>query len=134
VTTITILSADAGRATAAPLEGVDRQSHRQDDVADGRVGRMALPLPIPRPRSLPLPTPPTPPLPPLPDRALLPRLRRLEVAVWTVCVVLTTVFLAVSVAGAFVVASRPVPLPVGALLAAAVAGTLGFVAVDLVFE
>ena len=93
-------------------------------------------LPIPGLRSLPLPSPPSPPRPPLPlpDRALLPTLRRVELAVWTLCVVVAAAFLAVSVAGAFVVASRPLTLPMALLLIAVVLGTLAFVAGDLVFE
>ena len=91
-------------------------------------------LPIPGLRSLPLPSPPTPPLPPLPDRQLTPTLRRVELGVWTLCVVLTAVFVATALAGAFAVASQPLTLPVAALLVSAVAGTLAFVAADVRFE
>jgi hypothetical protein len=95
-------------------------------------------LPIPGLRSIPLPRPPSPPVPPvpvpLPNRALVPALRRLELVVWALCVVLTTAFVAVAITGAFVVASQPLTLPLVSLLTAVVAGTVGFVVADLLFE
>jgi hypothetical protein len=90
-------------------------------------------LPIPGLRSLPLPSPPTPPLPPLPERELTPTLRRVELGVWTLCVVLTATLVFATLAGAFVVASRPLTLPVAAPLVSVAVGTLAFVAADVIF-
>jgi hypothetical protein len=68
------------------------------------------------------------------DRSLLDTLRLAETAVWAVCTVVVAGFLVACLVGAFVVASRPLGPAAAACLAAAVAGTVAFVASDVVFE
>ncbi|AUV83128.1 hypothetical protein C2R22_16965 [Salinigranum rubrum] len=67
-------------------------------------------------------------------RSLTETLRRVETAVWSLCTVATAVFLVACVVGAFLVASRPVGLPVATSLVSVVVGTLVFVVADVVFE
>jgi hypothetical protein len=72
---------------------------------------------------------------PLPaDRSLFETLRLVETVVWSVCTVVVLSFLALSIGGAFVVASQPVTPPTAAFLASVVVGTLVFVVADVVTE
>jgi hypothetical protein len=81
-----------------------------------------IPIPISIPISIPA------------DRPLGETLRRVETAVWSLCTLATALLLVACVAGAFVVAARPVTLPVASLFACVVVGTLVFVVADVVSE
>lgn len=68
------------------------------------------------------------------DRSVTETLRLVERAVWSLLFVASAALVVAALAGAFVVSGRPVDAPVAASLAAAVGGTLVFVAAEFAFE
>jgi anti-sigma-K factor RskA len=68
------------------------------------------------------------------DRSVTETLRLVERVVWSLLFVASAALVGAALAGAFVVSARPVDAPVVAFLAAAVGGTLVFVASEFAFE
>lgn len=68
------------------------------------------------------------------DRSVTETLRLVERVVWSLLFVASAALVVAALAGAFVVSGRPVDAPVAASLAAAVGGTLVFVASEFAFE
>ncbi|WP_318568265.1 hypothetical protein [Salinigranum marinum] len=67
-------------------------------------------------------------------RSVTETLRLAETVVWSLLFVASAALVGAALAGAFVVSARPVDAPVAAFLAAAVGGTLLFVASEFAFE